>query len=420
MKTLKRSISSLIDQVLLSALNFGIAFALIQGISKTEYGLYVQMWLFGLLATSIVDALLGNSFNILNNRPEGERPPHLLRDSVHLTFAVGLAAGVLGFALSFWWTQDWVGWTERIELACVYAVYMFVLVGREFKRVCLYLTERWQTALWVDATFAGCAVILLGLLWWQGMLSVMSVFVALATASAIAWSVTPALAQDGHQVQAAALWSLARRSWAVSSWALPGTIVGWSINNIYLFVLGEFMGPASTAEANASKLAIMPLALTVVAWHQVSRADIARLAQSGESSVFKPFIRKAALLLYAPVLVYVPVFVLAYPWIEPHLVQRGYLQMDTLIALWFVSALLAPVKVLGTSLLVGFEAFKPLFKLSVLSLVLQSVGVLLAAIWMGLPYVLLALIVADVVEAAIMWLRLMPRYVAQRVEEKAA
>ena len=65
------------------------------------------------------------------------------------------------------------------------------------------------------------------------------------------------------------------------------------------------------------------------------------------------------------------------------------------------------------SMLVGFEAFKPLFKLSVLSLVVQSVGVLAAARWAGLPYVLLALIVADAVEAAIMWFRLMPRYVSE-------
>lgn len=413
MKALKRSLSSLLDQVLLSALNFGIAFLLIQGIGKAEYGLYVQLWLFGLLATSIVDALLGNAFNSLNNRPGEERPPDLLRDSFLLALLIAGITSVLGFSLSFWWTRDWPDGLARFELAGAYAAYLFVLVGREFKRVCLYLTERWQTALWVDTVFAGLSVTLLVGLWWQHALNVMTVFIALGTASAAAWWLTPALVQAASPAQLAKLFSLAKRSWAVSSWALPGTVVGWSINNIYLFILGEFMGAASTAEANASKLAIMPLALTLVAWYQISRADISRLAQGGDASAFRPFVKKAALLMYAPIVLYVPVFVLMFPWLEPHLIQRGYLQMDTLIALWFVSALLAPVKFLGMSMLVGFEAFKPLFKLSVLSLVVQSVGVLAAARWAGLPYVLLALIVADAVEAAIMWFRLMPRYVSE-------
>ena len=101
MKALKRSLSSLLDQVLLSALNFGIAFLLIQGIGKAEYGLYVQLWLFGLLATSIVDALLGNAFNSLNNRPGEERPPDLLRDSFLLALLIAGITSVLGFSLSF-------------------------------------------------------------------------------------------------------------------------------------------------------------------------------------------------------------------------------------------------------------------------------------------------------------------------------
>jgi O-antigen/teichoic acid export membrane protein len=412
---LKRSISSLLDQVLLSALNFGIAFALIQGISKSEYGLYVQLWLFGLLATSIADALLGNAFNILNNRPVEERPNHLLLNSFRLSLGIAAVAALLGAAFSLWLTQEWASWTDRLGLLCVYVCYLLVLVTREFKRVCFYLTERWQRALIMDAVFACSAVSGLAAFWWAGWLSVTTVFVALTVASGLAFLHAPKFDEDRAPLAIKHITDLAHKTWALSGWALPGTVVGWAINNVYLFLLSEMLGSAATAEANASKLAIMPLALTLVAWYQIFRADIARLAQSGDDVAYKRFVRKSFVWMYVPLLAYLPAFTLVYPWIEPLLTKRGYTHMDTLIMWWFVSAAVAPLKFFGTSLLVGFEAFKPLFKLSVLSLVVQSLGVLLAGNFFGLLYVVPALIVADLLEAALMWGLLLPRAMRAKV-----
>lgn len=410
---------SLIDQVLLSALNFGIAFALIQGISKADYGLYVQLWLFGLLATTLNDALLGNAFNILNTRPPSERPAHLQTDAYRLSLLVALVTAVLGGVVSVWLTPDWASWYDRMMLAAVYAAYLLTLVSREFKRVCFYLTERWQSALLMDAVFAACAVVMLAVLWWQHWLNVTLVMVALTLASVVAALVTPSLLTPHQAFDRTALLGLAKTSWLLSSWALPGALVGWCVNNVYLFMLSQLLGSTATAEANASKLAIMPLALTLTAWYQVSRADISRLAQSSDATLHKPFIKKAFWLMYAPMALYIPLFVLIYPWLDPLLLSRGYTHMDTLIALWFVYAALSPLKFMGTAMLIGFEAFKPLFQLSVASLATQVVCVLVVGTWLGLPYVPLALIAADVLEIAVMWLYLLPRSTAAQHRQPA-
>lgn len=405
--------------MLLSALNFGIAVALIQGISKSEYGLYVQLWLCGLFATTVADALLGTAFNILNNRTTGERHPHLLANFYRLAQLIAVVASFSGVLLAIGLTRDWPDWSDRVLLAVVYGVYMLILVSREFKRVCFYLTERWQSALLMDAVFAACSVGLLGILWWQQWLTVTLVFAALGSASAAAAWLTPDLVKDKVPVQKNILRELAQTSWGLSSWALPGAILGWSINNVYLFVLSQLLGSTATAEANASKLTIMPLALTLVAWYQVSRADITRVAQGGDVDAYKTFTKKATLLMYVPVLVYTPLFALTYSWIEPLFVSRGYVHMDTLIALWFVSAALQPLKVLGSSMLGGFEAFKPLFKLSIVSLVTQMVCVVAVASLFGLPFVPLALIAADLLEIVVMWFFLLPRYVSAQNRQAA-
>ena len=56
-----------------------------------------------------------------------------------------------------------------------------------------------------------------------------------------------------------------------------------------------------------------------------------------------------------------------------------------------------------------------MFKLNVLSLVVQSIGVLLAGNFFGLLYIVPALIVADLLEAALMWGLLLPRAMRAKV-----
>lgn len=407
------------DQVLLSALNFGIAFALIQGIPKVEYGLYVQLSLYGLLVATMMDAYLGNAFNILNNRSPDERPTDLLVNTIRISYAISALAAVTGVFMVVWLTRDWTDSINRTYLILVYTVYLLLVVNREFKRSCCYLTERWKQAFFMDAIFALSSVMLLFTLWWWGRLSVMTVFFALAVSSGLATVVTPTLTDLKPIYTLQTLAELAKKSWAASNWALPGSVLGWSINNAYLFVLSELSGPGATAEVNATKLAIMPLALTLIAWYQVSRADISRLAQSGISAAYKDFVRKSFLLMYAPVPVYLVLFYFVYPWIEPALLKKEYSHSEFLLLLWGFSAIITPLKFLGTSLLVGFEAFKMLFKLSLLSLVVQILGVFFFVKVFDFTYVVLALIITDFVEIGIMWLFMIPRYRSKMLNKEA-
>ncbi len=406
---LKRSISSLLDQVLLSALNFGIAFALIQGIPKAEYGLYVQLSLYGLLVTTMMDAYLGNSFNILNNRPPDQRPADLLGNTIRISYAISALAALTGIIMVLWLTRDWSDALHRTYVILVYTVYLVLVVNREFKRACCYLTERWKQAFLMNAIFASCSVIFLSVLWWSGKLSVVSVFVALAVSSGLATVITPTLTELKPLHSIRSTLELAKKSWLVSNWALPGSVLGWSINNAYLFILSVLSGPGATAEVNATKLAIMPLALTLIAWYQVSRADISRLVQLGTSTSYTHYVRKSFLLMYAPVPVYLLVLYLVYPWMEPVLLKKDYTHSEFLLILWGFSAFITPLKFLGTSLLVGFEAFKVLFKLSLLSLVVQIAGVFFFVQFFDFTYVIVALILADLLEIVIMWFVFIPR-----------
>lgn len=413
MAVLKRSVGSLVDQVILSALNFGIAFALIQGISKTEYGMYVQLILFGLLATSLVDALIGNSFNILNSRPDTASRDQLLAKAMRLSGFSALVFSAVGGCYAFWLEHDGSLSADQLLLVAAFIGYTVVLVQREFKRVCLYLTDRWQQALALDALYAALVVCLTGAAWWAGQLTLTRVFVVLGVSSALAAAMTPSLVHKRTVVLLPDAMGLLKQCWAISAWALPGVVVGWAINNAYLFVLNLVLGAAATAELNASKLAVMPLMLSLIAWYQVSRSDIARLAQADVKTGFKPFLIKSAILMYVPVLLYVPLFYLVFPWLEPVLAAKGYTHMGTLVTFWFVLFLLNPIKYLGTSMLVGFEAFKSLLKLNLVSLTVQTVGVYYLATHHELPTVLFALMAADLIEGAVMWGYLLPRHLSR-------
>jgi len=77
-RLLNRSVLSLIDQVALSGLNFVIGILLIRWVSKDEYGLYTTLFSAGILASTLLDALVGTTITTLAGPLEGSDRQRLL------------------------------------------------------------------------------------------------------------------------------------------------------------------------------------------------------------------------------------------------------------------------------------------------------------------------------------------------------
>jgi O-antigen/teichoic acid export membrane protein len=416
---IKRSIASIVDQALLSALNFGIGVYLISYAAKDVYGLYVQLFAVGVLLCGAIDALIGNGVANLSSRVSEQELSEAVADAQVLARAMGLCLGALSF-VGAWvlLAQDGHsgnGWATSLS----FAAYIVSLTFRDFKRVSLYLGQRATEVLRLDFSFTVCAVAGGTLLHASGKATVGQVFAVLCAANAIATLTTARVSTITKWPGFGALWTRFKQFWVITRWALPGLGTGWLGNSAYLYIAGFTLGLAATAELNASRLLLMPVTLLSVAWQQMARADVARLVGEGQRQRFVGFLAKSAVVIAAPTALYLLMLYGLFDHIVGFGSLKTYANLTYLLQFWVIYMLMYTVKSVGTSLLVGFEAYKPLLKMSVASLTLQ-----LALLWwlpgrFGVEAVIWCLLASEALELMTVWLLLLPRYL-RKLSPKAA
>ncbi|MBA4255607.1 MAG: hypothetical protein C0445_07005 [Polaromonas sp.] len=404
-----RSLASVADQVMLSGLNFAIGVFLIRLAPKEVYGAYVQLFAMGLLICGFIDALVTNAVANLSSRNTGVALEKLLAQAQRLARSTGVVLGAV-FALAGAYIQpEGISALDAVLGAFGFGVYIVSLTFRDFKRSTLYLLRRPVDVLRLDGGYFVVAALGGVALYVLDHFSVFLIFSVLTLANALALLATANVSVERADAGLAAVWRTLREHWGITRWAVPGVLVGWLGNSIYLYLTGAMLGLAATAELNAARLLLMPVGLITVAWFQMARADIARLVGDNDRRKMRVFLAKSLALIFTPILGYFGVLALGYDWVVLLLSADKYGGLQGLTFVWGVYFSVYTVKFIAVGLLVGFEAYRPMLLVSVVSLCLQS-GLLL---WLpavyGMPAVVWCLVASESLETAILWGYLLPK-----------
>lgn len=405
---IKRSLSSIVDQALLSALNFGVGVYLISFAAKEVYGLYVQLFAVGVLLCGVIDALIGNAIANLMSRSEPDEIDAVMADAQVLARLLGVGLGILS-CIGAWVLQIQTGSHGHEAVTAIsFGAYIVSLTFRDFKRASLNLRQRATEVLRLDATYAVLAALGGAAVHALGSATVSQVFATLCLANALATASTTSVIQGAFWASREVLVGRFTQFWGLTRWALPGLATGWLGNSVYLYIVGFSLGLAATAELNASRLLLMPITLLTVAWQQMSRADIARLVKDGTRTGFNRFLLKSAVVIALPVAVYLLVLFELFDEVVSFVSLQRYEHLTELLRFWVVYALMYAVKFVGTCLLVGFGAYKPLLKMSVSSLLIQVVLLFTLPEYFGVSAVIWCLWASEFFELTAVWLYLMP------------
>lgn len=404
-----RSLASVADQVMLSGLNFAIGVFLIRLAPKEVYGAYVQLFAMGLLICGFIDALVTNAVANLSSRNTGVALEKLLAQAQRLARSTGVVLGGV-FALAGAYIQPAGVTTQEAVLGGVsFGVYIVSLTFRDFKRSTLYLLRRPVDVLRLDGCYFVAAALGGVALYVLDHFNVFRIFSVLTLANVLALVLTVSVSVERADAGWTAVWHTLKEHWGITRWAVPGVLVGWMGNSIYLYLTGAILGLAATAELNAARLLLMPVGLITVAWFQMARADIARLVGDNDLRKMRVFLAKSLLIIFTPILGYFGVLALGYDWVVLLLSAHQYGSLQDLTLVWGVYFAVYTVKFIAVGLLVGFEAYRPMLLVSVVSLCLQS-GLLL---WLpavyGMPAVVWCLVASEVLETAILWGYLLPK-----------
>ena len=424
-KFLSASVLSVIDQGMLSALNFLIGAVLIRLATKEEYGLYGQLYSGGLLAGLIVDSWIAGPLTTVASAVHASTRKNLLRrywaKQIFWTVLMGLTAFlIVEFVPAATHHAD-----KALLLGAAFGAYVIGNGLREYGRTVGFIMSDIRSVLRQDIVYVVAVLGGLAWLYHAGEMAVAPIMFMLAGCSVLC-------ALFGRQ----RLIQLTGGDTAISDedrvilqnhqteiqghgrWAVAGVIVGWLSNYSYIYLSGIWLGLSAIADLNAARLLLMPIPLAVAAWVRVARPEAARLMAAHDWKGLRKLTWFSLAGIEAVVLMYVGFMLLTLPWLERHVIGNKYDGLDPLIMLWGAYFAVNSARTIGTSWLMSGGEFRSMFFLGTVTLLLV-IGITTAT----LPYLaaagaIVALIAVEIFETVVVWRYILPTM--QRSHQNAA
>ncbi|GAB2859356.1 lipopolysaccharide biosynthesis protein [Nocardioides pacificus] len=401
---LAHSFTSVIDQAWLSLLNMGVGLALVRGTSQTDYGTYAQLFAAGLLAVTVAEAVVVNPLTTLGSTRREHERGSLVGDLVALhRRTTGLIVLVLGLAA---YLVLGPGEGKAAAVAGAFTVYTYLTVRRELQRAIGFLEGRPGSVLVTDIAYGVVMLGAVGALAWWGRLDLAMVLLAMAGAALVPLVVGARLpGREGDRGEYA---HHRREALVRARLALPGALISWVVNFSYLYVAAALVSTAAAAELNASRLLLVPISLSVVAWARVARPMLGRVLADDDRGVLRRLVVTSSVALVVVAFAYSAVVVAGLPWLEEHVLGGDYDDLGALVIAWAVYFLAYSLRSIGTVLLLSLDAYKVLLVSAVVSLGLLAVALPVLLLLFGTAGAVSALVVVEVMTGVLVWGRFVP------------
>lgn len=329
---MKRIITtSIIDQMLISAMMFAINLLLIGLAGAESFGRFIVVLAAFLLSFGAQNALVLVPINVLiPGRPKPMQSRNLRMLATVDIAVIGASAlivaavvGLLGFG---------------IGLVLASAALVVFGSNRELMRTVFQTQNRAGRYLAMDVTvIAATGASLLAT--WSLMAPETAAITSLAVGNLVG------TAAFGTRVQRAPLrlWEMLRRYsgyWVKSRWALAGAAVTDVQMRFYIFAVEILRGSATLGLLQAGRVMVNPIAMMAFAWARAIRPNMAERLTNGDRPGALAMMKNGVLLLTGVGIAYLTVLNLAWPLIDTYLLKGRYPGLYDTLLLWSVFAIL--------------------------------------------------------------------------------
>lgn len=391
---------SVFDQLLLSGLNFLIGVVLIRYATKETYGLYSQVMGVGVLSTSVLGALIGMALTTLAMRVDTFARQHMVARVARLYWlAAATLAMVAGVAMAI--VTVFVDLHESaLPLAMIFSLWLWTLGVREYCRTALFIEGATERVAIVDFGFVVLTLLGVVALLWMGHVTVTGIFFVMALTNALAafFPCVALLRQLPKPASRDAYVKDARDLWALSRWAVVGSLLGWTGNNTYLYLTGGMVGVSALADLNTARLVLIPIVVLGTAWSKVAQPAMSRLIAMLDWAGLRRFMLKSLLAIEGFTAVYIIGMWVFYPWLAAHFLGAKYQGVFGLMLLWGGYFSVNAARTMTTVLLTSFGAFRPLFLQGVVSLLVLLCASLVLIPRFGVAGSLVAMVGVELLE----------------------
>jgi O-antigen/teichoic acid export membrane protein len=405
------SIASIFDQALLSLLNFIVGIALIRLASKEAYGLYTLLFSAGLLSTALLDALIGSALSTIAPRLPDQERTDLISRVARLYWAASLGVALL-FGLGADIGARSAGFTENPEaVGIAFALFIASLSTREFCRTALFTNSKAVAVAKLDSLFFGLTVVsAFAYVYFADAVTIFGTMLVLAFSNGVAGLIFSIhWWKKGLGVSRSQLVTDIQMLWRLSRWAFAGAVNGWLGNNAYLYFAGVYISVEASADLNAARLLLVPVALLSMAWSRVAKPAAGRLIAQNNLLGLEKFAWQSIGALVTMIFAFSVVLVLVLPWLQTNLLGPKYQEAIALVPLWALYFMVNGARAVGTTFLMSYGWYRVLFWQGSISLGLLAASCLILMPKFGIFGALCAMIIVESIEFLTNMTILMPK-----------
>jgi O-antigen/teichoic acid export membrane protein len=410
-RLLSSSILSILDQGILSALNFAINLLLIRMVAKDDFGLYTQIFAGGLLVNVLLDSLIGGPLTNVASVSSDATRQQLIR---HYWFRQLLIALVFSLLAAVGLYVYQAATRESYLVIAIFTCYLASNSVREYGRTVGFIHGDIVTILRQDLIYVVLVLAGLASLYFLHSTTLPLALLCISAASAISalpaifsirpFAGDPAIAQTADELATHHTTIMEQ-----GKWAMVGAIVGWLTNFSYIYLSGLWISSSATADLSATRLWLMPIPLIVTALSRMARPHASRYIAENNWQALNRLTLYVVAAVELMIVVFVTALYMAYPWLSKHISGKDYGDLQSLIVWWGIYFALYSARWIGTSWLTSGGAFRTLFKLGSTTLVLVLlISVYTMPRW-GTLGALIPSICAEIFELIVVWKFILPR-----------
>lgn len=404
---MRATFTAVIDQVLLSALNFGIAAALIYFSSKEDYGLYAQLINLQSLFSPLHAGLFVSAFLAIGSRKHSAEYERYRASMVRAELLLTIPSAII-VALLTYLGIHLLGAEITWQAAVASAIALLGLWWREFSRQQHFATARYAAVLRIDSSYLALAIFTMAIFAIANRLSSVTMLWCLGIAGAAAASNT-FLAAIKTSTTANDMVKHVAESWRIGRWDALGSFATWGYAQSYLYLAAIQGGLNLVAEMSAARLLATPLALLWASYANVLRPTASKLFAAHDLRGIRQLAIKAAAVVLALSASYALFLPMILPMLEPLLKEKGFQHIQQLAFAWSVYFAVAGISTVAASILRSALAFKEVFVFQIISCIAAVAIFAISFRFTHHASLIVGLTVVELISTTLLWRNLWHR-----------
>lgn len=392
---------AVVDQALLSGLNFLISVVLIKTVSKSEYGYFSIFFPITLFIVSIQNAVINTPLAVLLITKRGDEKRKyvgaLFFGQYLLLFPlafIGTIGGIITYYFNF-------GEPSVSAIIVAISLASIGILCREFLRAYFFANEIPNSVLIIDMLYFALIIILGFLAYTFIQFDVAVVFFLMGLSSFLI----------GIFFISRNKWNFSRRdikssyseNWQYGKWSLIGVIVTHIQTYSYLYLLGIIVGSAAVADVSAARLLLMPLVLAQQGWSKVILPHGSKLREGNRLP--KLFKEMVAISIVFVVIVLFLVFILIFfkSILLNIILSTNYENSFDYVFYWGVIFSMGFISLNASFGLQVLKNFELISKINTLTMLITVILAYFLIYSNGIEGGLIALLIGQTISAILLW-----------------